>query len=225
MINHAIIHKAVWQSSLTRQAQDFHDPIKDMVHAAIPASCTILVFDNGQKWTGSGFHIGNGYIVTAAHVAPLTPSGDTSITFDGMHLYPVKVMHVDHNIDAALLYCATIPAHAGTVHLGDSNEVEIGDIVAVVGSPEGWHDTATFGRVTNIHQNMGNMAPTNAWHDMIFIDADILEGASGGMTINVDGEVIGSIMGVAGKHAELGIGQHAISPSNKIKEMIAKLDL
>ena len=56
--------------------------------------------------------------------------------------------------------------------------------------------------------------------DLIFIDADILQGSSGGMTIGTDGLVYGSIMGVTGQHADIGIGERAICPSNKIQALL-----
>ena len=55
---------------------------------------------------------------------------------------------------------------------------------------------------------------------IVFIDADILQGSSGGMVIGTDGLIYGSIMGVTGQHADLGIGERSICPSNKIKALL-----
>jgi S1-C subfamily serine protease len=99
----------------------------------------------------------------------------------------------------------------------------IGDIIATISSPEGWNDTATVGRIANIHQNLGELAPSSAWNDIIFIDADILQGSSGGMVIGTDGLVYGSIVGVTGQNAEIGLGQRAVCPSNKIIALLNKL--
>ena len=84
-------------------------------------------------------------------------------------------------------------------------------------------DTATVGRITNTHQSLGEGAPTKAWQDIIFIDADILEGASGGMVIGTDGLVYGSIIGVTGQHADVGIGENSACPSNKIMGLMKQL--
>ena len=67
---------------------------------------------------------------------------------------------------------------------------------------------------------MGQQAPTPAWNDIIFIDADILEGSSGGMAIGTDGFVYGSIMGVTGQRANIGIGERSICPSYKILKLL-----
>ena len=103
--------------------------------------------------------------------------------------------------------------------MGDSDVVEVGDLIAVIGAPEGFHDTATVGRISNIHQSIYDETMP-AWNDILFYDADILEGSSGGMILNMNGECIGTVMGVTGKHAEIGIGENAACPSNKIKSLL-----
>jgi V8-like Glu-specific endopeptidase len=62
-----------------------------------------------------------------------------------------------------------------------------------------------------------------AWNDVVFVDADILEGSSGGMVIGTDNLVIGTIMGVTGQHADIGVGENSVCPSNKITNMLSKL--
>lgn len=213
-----------WQ---IRTAQEkFEDPIKKVIQNSLDASCTIMLRANNKTWTGSGFHIGNGLIVTAAHVAPEEMIGtpyEIAITFDGKTLLPATIQKSEHDFDVAILHCAgaiSIPP----VILADSATVEVGDIISVIGSPEGWHDTATVGRVSNVNQQLGAFAPSEAWNDIIFIDADILPGASGGMVVGTDGKVIGLVMGVTGQYAEIGIGERAVCPSNKISTLLNTLN-
>jgi len=209
-----------------RTAQEkFEDPIKKVIQNSLDASCTIMLRANGKTWTGSGFHVGNGLVITAAHVAPEEMMGspyEIAITFDGKNLLPAKIKGSESNFDAAVLYCpgaVSIPP----VTLADSSTVEVGDIISVIGSPEGWHDTATVGRVSNVNQQLGMFAPSQAWNDIIFIDADILPGASGGMVVGTDAKVIGWVMGVTGQHADIGIGERAVCPSNKISALLGGL--
>jgi type I restriction enzyme M protein len=49
--------------------------------------------------------------------------------------------------------------------------LELGETVAVIGAPEGWADTVTVGRLSNIHQSLGDYAPGPSWNDVMFIDA------------------------------------------------------
>ena len=43
------------------------------------------------------------------------------------------------------------------------------------------------------------------------------------MVIGIDGKVYGIIMGVTGQHADIGLGENAVSPINKIKSILSKL--
>jgi S1-C subfamily serine protease len=228
------VHELALRMQLAQQAQDnpagtvqtrpkVHDPIADIIQESITAACTIFVKSGRKNWTGSGFHLGKGYVATASHVVPpdLQGSGaEITMTFDGKNMFPAQLVATDPNIDAGIIYNPAIVQSIPAVKLADSNKAQIGDIIAVISSPEGWHDTATVGRISNLHQSMGQSAPTPAWNDIIFIDADILEGSSGGMVIGTDGFVYGSIMGVTGQRANIGIGERSICPSYKILKLL-----
>jgi serine protease Do len=212
-----------WRMSL---AQKIEDPVKKIIQSSIISSCTIFVNTPDQSWTGSGFHIGDGYIVTASHVVPPVlekQPNEIKVTFDGRTMYPASLQISDPNVDAGIIKCEPIAKNIPAVQLGDSDTIEVGDIIAVIGSPEGFHDTATVGRITNIHQTLGDQAPSKAWQNILFFDADILEGASGGMLIGTDALVYGCVMGVTGEHADVGMGENAACPSNKIKMLFDKL--
>jgi len=210
-------------SKLIREAQGLqNDPIKIAIEKALQANCTISVKFDSKTWSGSGFHIGNGYVATVAHVAPKDLIGkhyDLLLTFDGTTNYKAKIITSHADSDTALLFCndaKKIPA----VEMGDSNKINKGDIIAVIASPEGWHDTTTVGRVSNLHQDMGPDAPDHSWHDMMFIDADTLQGASGGMVIATDGKVYGMVQGVVGENADVSVGENVVCPINKLKELL-----
>ena len=224
------VHELELRMKLAQQAagtiptrEKVHDPIADIIQEAISAACTIFVRQGKKNWTGSGFHLGKGYVATASHVVPpqLQNSGaEISMTFDGRTMFPAQLVATDPSVDSGIIFNAQIAQSIPAVNLADSNKAAIGDIIAVISSPEGWHDTATVGRISNIHQSMGQQAPTPAWNDIIFIDADILEGSSGGMAIGTDGFVYGSIMGVTGQRANIGIGERSICPSYKILKLL-----
>jgi len=212
---------------MMREAQGLqNDPIKIAIEKALSANCTLSVKNGNDKWGGSGFHIGNGYIATVAHVAPKHLIGKNyqmSITFDGKSQHKATIVVSNPDTDTALLFCndaKKIPA----VEMGDSDKIRKGDIIAVVASPEGWHDTSTVGRVTNIHQNLGKDAPDPSWNDMMFIDADTLEGASGGMVIATDGKVYGMVQGIVGERANESIGENVACPINKFKDLLKMLE-
>lgn len=211
------------KTSQTREK--IEDPLKEITKIGLQSSCTIFVKHGkgGQnQWSGSGFHIGNGMIVTASHVVPPEITNlEIDVTFDDKSYYPASVYRSEPNFDAAIIRCPDIANKIPALQLGDSDTLEIGDIVVVISAPEGFHDTATYGRVSNTHMSLGQNAPSAAWQDFIFIDADIMEGSSGGMVLGSDGLVYGLVMGVTGQHAETGLGESSISPSNKIKQLLS----
>lgn len=211
--------------ALIRNAQqtETEDPVKKVTQMGLQSSCTIFAFSDKKQWSGSGFHLGNGYILTANHVVDSELNiSELKITFDGKNYFNAEFIKGDYTIDSAVIYCKEAANIVPGLKLGNSDSLEVGDLVIVVSAPEGFHDTATFGRISNIHQSVKNVQ-SPAWNDIIFIDADILEGSSGGMVLGTDGLVYGIVMGVTGSHAEIGIGENSVSPSNKIKALVGDL--
>ena len=207
----------------SQSAEKLEDPIKKTIQLGLQASCSIFVRAGKRNWSGSGFHIGNNIIITAGHVVPTDETlTEILISFDNKNFIPASFMTSDPTIDSGAVRAERIPTNVPTLQFANSDTVEVGDIVAVIGSPEGFHDTATVGRVSNIHQSI-NDVNMPAWNDIIFVDADILEGSSGGMVIGTDNLVFGTIMGVTGQHADIGVGENAVCPSNKITNMLSKL--
>lgn len=209
------------KTSQTRDLAD--DPVKKTIRTGLGSSCTIYVRSGKKNWSGSGFYVGNNIVITAGHVVPNDQNlTEIMCTFDGNKYIRATFVTSDSNIDSGAVRLEYSPTGIEPLKFGNSDILEVGDIVAVISAPEGFHDTATVGRVSNIHQSIAdpNMP---AWNDIIFIDADILEGSSGGMVIGIDNLVYGTIMGVTGQHADIGIGESSVCPSNKIQNMLSKL--
>jgi putative serine protease PepD len=207
----------------SQSTEKLEDPIKKTIQLGLQASCSIYVRSGKKNWSGSGFHIGNNIIITAGHVVPTDETlTEILVTFDNKNFIPATFLTSDPTIDSGAVRAERIPSNIPTLQFANSDTVEVGDIVSVIGSPEGFHDTATAGRVSNLHQSI-NDVNMPAWNDIIFVDADILEGSSGGMVIGTDNLVYGTIMGVTGQHADIGVGENAVCPSNKITNMLSKL--
>ena len=207
----------------TSQTTDLaNDPVKKTIKTGLGSSCTIYVRSGKKNWSGSGFYIGNNIVVTAGHVVPNDQTlTEIMCTFDGKKYIAASFIVSDPSIDSGAVRLEFEP-NVPPLRFGNSDALEVGDIIAVISAPEGFHDTATVGRVSNIHQSIAdpNMP---AWNDIVFIDADILEGSSGGMVMGVDNLIYGTIMGVTGQHADIGVGESSVCPSNKIQNMLSKL--
>jgi S1-C subfamily serine protease len=188
------------------------DPIGRTIKDAIQASCTIFVLADSGQWEGSGFHLGDGLIATAGHVVPAElarQNHQIAVTFDGKQMFEAQFVISEQTIDSGIVHCPEAAAAAPAVRLADSDTAQVGDIIAVVGSPQGFHDTATVGRIANIHQTINDPSQP-AWNDFIIITADIAQGASGGMCMT-------------GDNANIGIGQRVICPANKIRMLLSRV--
>lgn len=205
-------------------AQNKNEPIYDAVHKAMPAACLITVFyeepqKGTQQWTGSGFLIQPGIVVTSGHVLPLGPGENViKISFDGDSQINARVGSYDKDTDIGTLYLNDIGINPAPIAPEEPTQ---GEQIAVIGAPEGWSNVVTIGYVSAIHQTP-QVLPGESWQDMIFIDADIYEGSSGSMVVNVNGEVIGMVMGIIGKEAaEKSIGQNAVIPMHRILQSLS----
>ena len=207
----------------SQSTEKLEDPIKKTIQLGLQASCSIYVRSGKKNWSGSGFHIGNNIIITAGHVVPNDETlTEILVTFDNKNFIPATFLISDSSIDSGAIRAERIPSNVPALQFANSDTIEVGDIVAVIGSPEGFHDTATVGRISNIHQSI-NDSSMPAWNNILFVDADILEGSSGGMVIGTDFLVVGTVMGVTGQHADIGVGENSVCPSNKITNMLSKL--
>jgi serine protease Do len=82
---------------------------------------------------------------------------------------------------------ATLPV----ADLGDSNELQVGDLVLAVGNPYGFENTITMGIVSALGRSSPTSSDVATSTDYIQTDAAINQGNSGGALVNIRGEVIG----------------------------------
>ncbi|MGA2117570.1 MAG: trypsin-like peptidase domain-containing protein [Bryobacteraceae bacterium] len=167
-----------------------------------------------SKGTGSGFLInGDGEILTNNHV--LQGRGtQLTVKLADMKEYKAKVLGVDANSDLAL-----IKIDAGrklpTLHLGDSENLVVGQKVLAIGNPFGFEGTLTTGVVSSLGRNIQTEGET--LRGMIQTDAAINPGNSGGPLLDSHGSVIGINTAIYGQ-GNIGIG--FAMPINRAKAML-----
>jgi len=105
------------------------------------------------------------------------------------------------------------------IPLGDSDVMEVGDLVLAVGSPIRLPQTVTFGGISAKGRMYGQ---SDKYQNYLQTDAAINHGNSGGPLINMGGEIIGinvAIVSPSGTSAGLGLA----IPSNTVKQVIGQL--
>src|SRR5687768_6258586 len=154
---------------------------------------------------GSGVLISaDGKILTAAHVI----SGETRllIEFANNEWVPATVMGSSTLADVALLQCDRVPKGAVVAKLGDSDKVDTGDDVFIVGAPYGLSYTLTVGRISARrpdHSRSGLMSSV----EFLQTDATVNPGNSGSPVFNKSEEVIGIVSSIISESGECqGVG-------------------
>lgn len=149
--------------------------------------------------SGSGFSIGNGYVVTTADVVegmqrPLV------IADDGTRMR-AKLVGIDTEMNLGLLQ---IPAKAGlpALKMGDSDTVEAGHFAVAIGNQTGHYNSVALTMVSGVRKE-GTFTGERFYPALIQIAGTIGAGTSGAPILNARGEVVGVIAGVpAGEWTE-----------------------
>ena len=138
-----------------------------------------------QQGTGSGVIVRkDGYIITNNHVVE---SGDEiQVTLSDKRNFEAKIIGTDPKTDLALVKIDAddLP----TLPWGNSQQLEVGEIVMAIGNPFGLSQTVTMGIVSAVGRaNVGIVD----YEDFIQTDAAINPGNSGGALVNLKGELVG----------------------------------
>ncbi|MBF0202813.1 MAG: trypsin-like peptidase domain-containing protein [Desulfamplus sp.] len=146
-------------------------------------------FKSGSRSQGSGVIIDSrGYVLTTFQ----TVGSDTVVSvklFSGTEQnYQADVVAVDQSTDLVILKLRAQKIFPAVV-IGNSNLIEVGDIVFAIGSPFGFSQTVTMGIVSSHNRNLSINGVR--YPDMIQTDAAINEGNDGGPLVNIKGEVVG----------------------------------
>ncbi len=173
-------------------------------------------YQDGNKIVSSGVIIkSNGLVITTKDAVPSNHI-EVKVFRRTPNVYKADVVHVNESLNLALLKIQNIN-QVPFCPMGDSNTIEVGDIVFAIGSPYGFSQTVTSGIISSSRAKVniqGKLFP-----HLIQTDAVINEGNNGGPIINIEGKVIGICAALYSESAVYsGIG-FAI-PINDIKGMI-----
>jgi serine protease Do len=143
--------------------------------------------DRKAESLGSGVIVSpDGYILTANHVVEGADKVKVALS-DGEKELDAKVIGTDPPTDVAVLKIEankTLPS----LTIGDSDKLEVGDIVLALGNPFAVGQTLTMGIVSAVGR--GGFGITG-YENFIQTDAAINPGNSGGALVDVQGRLVG----------------------------------
>jgi serine protease Do len=128
------------------------------------------------------------FVLTNNHV--VGGAKTISIRLHDQRVFKASLMGNDPRKDIALVYFDT-KEPMPIADLGDSNTLEVGDLVLAIGNPLGFESSVTMGIVSALGRRGPRDQAVSAYTDYIQTDASINQGNSGGALVNVRGEVIG----------------------------------
>ena len=182
-----------WGEAL--QGVGLSDTLRTLYQQAAPGVVSILTYGPDGDGQGSGFvYNKDGYMVTNYHVV----NGAEQIEVDFLSGAKVwaELVGTDLDSDLAVIKVDVPSAELHPLPLGDSDDVQVGDLVVAIGNPFGLRGTMTLGIVsakgrTLASERESGMGGFFSTGDVIQTDAPINPGNSGGPLLNLRGEVVG----------------------------------
>lgn len=140
---------------------------------------------------GSGVIVdSDGYILTNSHVVANGNAKDIKVLFENGDKVQGSVLWNDATLDLAIVKVDVTGLPVAV--LGDSDDLEVGEIAIAIGNPLGleFQRSVTSGIISGLHRSI-QVDQTTVIDDLIQTDASINPGNSGGPLLNRNGEVIG----------------------------------
>ncbi|MBI2719169.1 MAG: DegQ family serine endoprotease [Rhizobiales bacterium] len=168
-----------------------------------------------QNSLGSGVIVDPmGLIITNNHVV----QGGTSIrvVLADNREFPAKLLLTDERTDLAVLKIEAADEKLPALAMGDSDNLQVGDLVLAIGNPFGVGQTVTSGIVSALARTDVGISD---YQFFIQTDAAINPGNSGGALVNLAGELVGINTAIFSRSGgSIGIG-FAI-PVNMVKTVV-----
>lgn len=178
--------------------------------AAAPSTVDIRVATARGSAEGSGVVLtADGAVLTNNHVVAGS-SGTITVTLADGSEHRATVAGTSPSYDLAVLRLQGVSGLTAAT-LGRSADLQVGQQVVAIGSPQGLTGTVTTGIVSALNRTVGIQGENNQAivYNGLQTDAPINQGNSGGPLVNLDGQVIGinSAIATAGQSSgSIGLG-------------------
>jgi S1-C subfamily serine protease len=167
---------------------------------------------------GSGVIVSKeGHVITNHHV--IAGQKKIRITLHGGKSYSATMIGEDPLLDIAVIKIDSSEVFI-PLKLGDSSQVEVGQLVFAVGNPFGLGETVTQGIISAKERSLSDNQ-----RDLFQTDAAINPGNSGGPLVNLTGEIIGINVAIISADRDnpgfQGVGFSI--PSNDVREALEQI--
>jgi serine protease Do len=181
----------------------------------------------GAPESTADFALGTGFLIEARGVYILTNdhiaagASELRVMLADRTEVPAKILGRDPRLDLALLSIDTPRLHP--LPMGDSDQVQVGEWLVVLGNPFGDEVTAAAGVVSATGRDTGTGSivegRTMGYRTYVQTDARIHRGNSGGPVLDTAGQVIGVAVAPPDRTGELSF----VIPINRVKEIVDAL--
>lgn len=184
--------------------------VESVVEDTMPSAVHIQ-YDSGsvdewgrkKTWQGSGVVVSeDGLILTARHV--VKEPGEFTVTLADGRKFVTERACVSKNYDVGYLKI-TDANDLSVAKFGDSDKIKVGGRLLGIGSPWGKQhfNSVTLGILSVV--NKSYLEPGWGWKVLFQTDLAANPGNSGGPVFNIDGEVVGIVVGLYGPGNYAGI--------------------
>ncbi|MFO0790327.1 MAG: trypsin-like peptidase domain-containing protein, partial [Pirellulales bacterium] len=161
-----------------------------LVAKRVEPSVVSITRPSGKNLDGQGSGVivdKAGYIITNFHV--VNGVNTVQVRLSDRRVTEAEVVGSDAMTDIAVLKIDLdnlIPAS-----WGNSDKLEVGDLVWALGSPYGLDRSLTFGIVSAKARRSGSYISSSPYQEYLQTDAAVNPGNSGGPLVNIEGQVVG----------------------------------
>ena len=177
---------------------------------------------SGFVWDNQGYIVTNNHVVDSAQKVTVTFADGTSV--------PATVVGVDPESDLAVIKVDSKAVKLQPISVGDSSSAKVGEFVVAIGNPFGLDGSMSFGIVSALGRSLPangesalqSQTPSYTIPDIIQTDAPVNPGNSGGVLLDLDGNLVGVPSAIESPvRGSAGVG-YAI-PSAIVKQVVPEL--
>ncbi len=188
------------QQQITINPAEDHTVYSAVAKKAMPSVVGITTIGVQRDWLGlrevTGVGTGvvidkRGYILTNSHVISDGNAKEVKVLLNDGGQIDAEVLWFEKSLDLAIIKVEG--GNLPVAELGDSDEIEVGQLAIAIGNPLGlsFQRTLTQGVISGLNRSITDSGSGTTIENLIQTDASINPGNSGGPLLNSRGQVIG----------------------------------